>query len=141
MVDEAHRSNYDIDRRLRPQCPRCIAGGLLHRFTGTPIDEKDRSTAEIFGEYIDVYDMTQAIEDGVTVKVFYEPRLARVELPKQARERIDHEFEDATVGSEEEISERLKSKWAKVEAIVGAEKRIKELASDIVTHWEADATC
>lgn len=137
MVDEAHRSNYDLidgfARNVRDALPEASFIG----FTGTPIDEKDRSTAEIFGEYIDVYDMTQAIEDGVTVKVFYEPRLAKVELPDEAKDAIDDEFDDATVGSEEEISERLKSKWAKVEAIVGSDKRIKELASDIVTHWEA----
>lgn len=137
MVDEAHRSNYDVidgfARNIRDALPQASFIG----FTGTPIDEKDRSTAEIFGEYIDVYDMTQAIEDGVTVKVYYEPRLAKVELPDEAKAAIDDEFDDATTGSEEEISERLKSKWAKVEAIVGSERRIKELASDIVTHWEA----
>jgi len=137
MVDEAHRSNYDLidgfARNVRDALPNASFIG----FTGTPIDEKDRSTAEIFGEYIDVYDMTQAIEDGVTVKVFYEARLAKVELPEGARDVIDDEFDNATVGSEEEISERLKSKWAKVEAVVGSEKRIKQLAADIVTHWEA----
>lgn len=137
MVDEAHRSNYDLidgfARNVRDALPEASFIG----FTGTPIEDKDRSTPEIFGEYIDVYDMTQAIEDGVTVKVFYEPRLARVDLPEEAREAIDDEFDDATVGSEEEISERLKTKWARVEAIVGSEKRIKELAADIVTHWEA----
>ncbi|GAA4411352.1 type I restriction endonuclease subunit R [Fodinibacter luteus] len=137
IVDEAHRSNYDVidgfARNVRDALPQASFIG----FTGTPIDERDRSTAEIFGEYIDVYDMTQAIEDGVTVKVFYEARLARVELPEEAREVIDDEFEDATLGAEEEISERLKGKWAKVEAIVGSDKRIKQLAADIVTHWEA----
>ena len=137
MVDEAHRSNYDfIDgfaRNVRDGLPNASFIG----FTGTPIDEKDRSTAEMFGEYIDVYDMTQAIEDGATVKVYYEPRLAKVELPDEAQGEIDDEFDDATSGSEEEISERLKTKWAKVEAIVGSEKRIKELAADIVEHWEA----
>ncbi|MEV0570195.1 type I restriction endonuclease subunit R [Dactylosporangium sp. NPDC050588] len=137
MVDEAHRSNYDVidgfARNVRDALPQASFIG----FTGTPIDERDRSTAEIFGEYIDVYDMTQAIEDGVTVKVFYEPRLARVELPDDAKAEIDDEFDDATVGSEEEIAERLKSKWAKVEAIVGSDKRIKQLAADIVEHWQA----
>jgi type I restriction enzyme, R subunit len=137
MVDEAHRSNYDLidgfARNVRDALPNASFIG----FTGTPIDEKDRSTTEIFGEYIDVYDMTQAIDDGVTVKVFYEPRLARVELPEDAKAEIDDEFDDATNGSEEEISERLKSKWAKVEAIVGSEKRINQLATDIVEHWEA----
>jgi type I restriction enzyme R subunit len=137
VVDEAHRSNYDLidgfARNVRDALPQASFIG----FTGTPIDEKDRSTAAIFGEYIDVYDMTQAIEDGVTVKVYYEPRLAKVELPEEAKEAIDDEFDDATVGSEAEISERLKTKWAKVEAIVGSDKRIKQLAADIVTHWEA----
>ncbi|MFZ1285447.1 MAG: type I restriction endonuclease subunit R [Candidatus Phosphoribacter sp.] len=137
MVDEAHRSNYDVidgfARNIRDALPHASFIG----FTGTPIDEKDRSTAEIFGEYIDVYDMTQAIEDGVTVKVYYEARLAKVELPEDARGQIDDEFDDATTGSEEEISERLKSKWAQIEAIVGSDKRIKQLAADIVEHWEA----
>lgn len=137
MVDEAHRSNYDLidgfARNVRDALPNASFIG----FTGTPIDEKDRSTAEIFGEYVDVYDMTQAIEDGVTVKVFYEARLARVDLPADARDAIDEEFEDATVGSEGEIAETLKTKFSRVEAIVGSEKRLKQLAADLVTHWEA----
>ncbi|WMY80007.1 type I restriction endonuclease subunit R [Citricoccus sp. I39-566] len=136
MVDEAHRSNYDVidgfARNVRDALPNASFIG----FTGTPIDEKDRSTAEIFGEYVDVYDMTQAIEDGVTVKVYYEARLARVELPSEAREEIDDKFDDATVGSEEEIAETLKTKFSRIEAIVGSEKRLKELAADIVEHWE-----
>ena len=137
MVDEAHRSNYDmIDgfaRNVRDALPNASFIG----FTGTPIDEKDRSTPAVFGEYIDVYDMTQAIDDGVTVKVYYEPRLAKVELPESARTAIDDEFDDATTGSEDEIAERLKSKWSRVEAVVGSAKRINQLAQDIVTHWEA----
>lgn len=137
MVDEAHRTNYDLIDGFARNVRDALPSASFIGFTGTPIDEKDRSTAEIFGEYIDVYDMTQAIADGATVKVFYEPRLARVELPEDARDEIDDEFDDATVGSEEEISERLKSKWARVEAIVGSEKRIKQLAADIVVHWEA----
>jgi len=137
MVDEAHRSNYDMIDGFARNVREALPNASFIGFTGTPIDEKDRSTIEVFGEYIDVYDMTQAIEDGVTVKVFYAPRLARVELPEAAREEIDEEFDDATTGSEDEISERLKTKWAKVEAIVGSEKRIKQLAADIVEHWEA----
>ncbi|WAX55109.1 type I restriction endonuclease subunit R [Jatrophihabitans cynanchi] len=137
MVDEAHRSNYDMIDGFARNVREALPNASFIGFTGTPIDEKDRSTIEVFGEYIDVYDMTQAIEDGVTVKVFYEPRLARVELPEDAREEIDEEFDDATTGSEDEISERLKTKWAKIEAIVGSQKRIKQLAADIVEHWEA----
>ena len=137
IVDEAHRSNYDfIDgfaRHLRDALPNATYIG----FTGTPIESKDKSSKKVFGDYIDVYDITQAVEDGVTVKVYYEPRLARIELPQEAVDALDDEFAEATSGSEEEAAERLKSRWAKVEAIVGADKRIKALAQDIVTHWEA----
>ncbi|WJM17149.1 type I restriction endonuclease subunit R [Microbacterium arborescens] len=137
MVDEAHRSNYDIidgfARHLRDALPHASFIG----FTGTPIDERDRSTIEIFGTTIDVYDMTDAQQDGATVKVYYEPRLARIDLPEAAREEIDSEFEDIVEEASEGVGEKLKSKWAKVEAIVGSEKRIAELAADIVEHWEA----
>jgi type I restriction enzyme R subunit len=137
MVDEAHRSNYDfIDgfaRHLRDGLPNATYIG----FTGTPIEAKDKSTRQVFGDYIDVYDLTQAVADGATVKVLYEPRLAKVELPKDALGALDEEFAKATSGTEEEAKERLKSRWAQVEAIVGSDKRIKELASDIVSHWEA----
>lgn len=137
MVDEAHRSNYDfIDgfaRHLRDGLPNATYIG----FTGTPIEAKDKSTRQVFGEYIDVYDLTQAVADGATVKVLYEPRLAKVELPREALGALDEEFASATSGTEEEAKERLKTRWAQVEAIVGSDKRIKELAKDIVTHWEA----
>ncbi|MHB0927383.1 MAG: type I restriction endonuclease subunit R [Candidatus Nanopelagicales bacterium] len=137
MVDEAHRSNYDfVDgfaRHLRDGLPNATFIG----FTGTPIEAKDKSTKQVFGEYIDVYDLTQAVADGATVKVLYEPRLAKVELPKDALCDLDAAFAEATSGSEDEARERLKSRWAKVEAVVGSDKRIHELASDIVTHWEA----
>lgn len=137
MVDEAHRSNYDfIDgfaRHLRDGLPNATYIG----FTGTPIEAKDKSTRQVFGEYIDVYDLTQAVADGATVKVLYEPRLAKVELPREALGTLDDEFAKATSGTEEEAKERLKSRWAQVEAIVGSDKRINELAADIVDHWEA----
>ena len=137
MVDEAHRSNYDfVDgfaRHLRDGLPNATFIG----FTGTPIESTDRSTQQVFGDCIDVYDLTQAVEDGATVKVYYEPRLARVELPKDALGELDEAFATATSGSEEEAKEKLKSRWARVEAIVGSEQRIRELAVDIVQHWEA----
>ena len=136
MVDEAHRSNYDfIDgfaRHLRDGLPNATYIG----FTGTPIESSDKSTKQVFGDYIDVYDLTQAVADGATVKVLYEPRLARVELPKEALGQLDDAFAEATSGSEEEAKERLKTRWAQVEAIVGSEKRLKQLAADVVTHWE-----
>ena len=137
MVDEAHRSNYDfIDgfaRHLRDGLPNASFIG----FTGTPIESKDKSTRQVFGDYIDVYDLTQAVADGATVKVFYEPRLAKVDLPKEVLPQLDAAFADATSGTEDEAKERLKSRWGQIEAVVGADKRVKELAVDIVTHWEA----
>jgi len=137
MVDEAHRSNYDfIDgfaRHLRDGLPNATYIG----FTGTPIESKDKSTRQVFGEYIDVYDLTQAVADGATVKVFYEPRLAKVELPAAALPQLDEAFADATSGTEDEARERLKTRWGQIEAIVGSDKRVKELAADIVKHWEA----
>jgi len=140
MVDEAHRSNYDfVDgfaRHLRDGLPNATFIG----FTGTPIEATDRSTKQVFGDYIDVYDLTQAVEDGATVKVYYEPRLARVELPADALGELDDAFATATSGSEDDAKEKLKSRWAKVEAIVGSEQRIRELAADIVQHWEIRRT-
>jgi type I restriction enzyme R subunit len=136
MVDEAHRSNYDfIDgfaRHLRDGLPNATYIG----FTGTPIESADKSTKQVFGDYIDVYDLTQAVADGATVKVLYEPRLAKVELPKTTLEQLDDAFALATSGSEEEARERLKSRWAQIESIIGSDKRIAELAADIVDHWE-----
>ena len=137
MVDEAHRSNYDfVDgfaRHLRDGLPNATFIG----FTGTPIESVDRSTRAVFGDYIDVYDLTQAIDDGATVKVFYEPRLARVRLTADALAELDDEFADAVSGTEEQAAERMKSRWARVEAVVGSEQRLAELAVDIVQHWEA----
>ena len=137
MVDEAHRSNYDfVDgfaRHLRDGLPNATFIG----FTGTPIEAKDKSTRQVFGDYIDVYDLTQAVQDGATVKVLYEARLAKVEVPAEALQLVDGAFADATSGTEEQISEKLKSRWTQVEAIIGSEKRVAELAADIVTHWEA----
>lgn len=136
IVDEAHRSNYDfIDgfaRHLRDGLPNATFIG----FTGTPIESSDKSTKNVFGDYIDTYDLTQAVEDGATVKVYYEPRLARVELPTDALADLDAAFSDATSGTEEEARDRLKTKWARVEAIVGSEKRVAQLARDLVDHWE-----
>jgi type I restriction enzyme R subunit len=136
LVDEAHRSNYDfVDgfaRHLRDGLPNATYIG----FTGTPIERADRSTRQVFGDYIDIYDLTQAVTDGATVKVYYEPRLAKVELPAEAHQRLDDAFTEATSGTEEEARERLKTRWARVEAIVGSDKRIAELAADIIAHWE-----
>jgi type I restriction enzyme R subunit len=110
MVDEAHRSNYDfVDgfaRHLRDGLPNATYIG----FTGTPIESADKSTRQVFGGYIDVYDLTQAVADGATVKVYYEPRLAKVELPRDVLPKLDDAFALATSGTEEEAKERLKTR-------------------------------
>src|SRR3989344_2205014 len=106
-------------------------------FTGTPIEKSDRSTPAVFGKYVDVYDIGQAVDDGATVRIYYESRLAKLELKPEERPKIDEEFEEATEGEEIEGKDKLKSKWARLEKVVGSPKRIKRIAKDIVNHFEA----
>jgi type I restriction enzyme R subunit len=105
-------------------------------FTGTPIEATDKSTPAVFGDYIDIYDIQRGVEDGATVRIFYEGRLAKIELRKEERPKIDPEFEEVTEGQEQEKKEKLKSKWARLEAMVGTDKRIGLIAKDIVEHFE-----
>lgn len=138
IADEAHRSQYDfVDgfaRHLRDALPNATYIG----FTGTPIDSEDRSTREVFGEYVSVYDLTRAVNDGATVKVYYESRLAKVALPESARKTLDEGVEEL-LESEENETERqnAKSRWARQVAVVGASDRISEVATDLVSHWES----
>jgi len=136
IADEAHRSQYDfIDgfaRHMRDALPNASFIG----FTGTPIERTDKNTQAVFGEYISVYDIQRAVEDGATVPIYYESRLAKLALKPEERPNIDSGFEEATEGEEVEKKERLKTKWAQLEAIVGAESRLKLIAADFVAHWE-----
>jgi type I restriction enzyme R subunit len=136
IADEAHRSQYDfIDgfaRHMRDALPNASFIG----FTGTPIEKADRNTPAVFGNYIDIYDIEKAVHDGATVKIFYESRLAKLELKPEERPKIDPEFEEVTEGEEVEKKEKLKSKWARLEALVGSEKRIRNIAKDIINHFE-----
>ena len=136
IADEAHRSQYDfIDgfaRHIRDALPNATFIG----FTGTPIEKADRSTPAVFGNYVDIYDIQQAIDDKVTVRIYYESRLAKLELKPEEKPHIDEDFEEATEGEEIEHKEKLKSKWARLEKVVGSEKRIQRIADDIVKHWE-----
>ncbi len=136
IADEAHRSQYDfIDgfaRHLRDALPNASFIG----FTGTPIERADASTRAVFGDYISIYDIQRAVQDGTTVPIYYESRLAKLTLNEAQRPRIDAEFEEVTEGEEVERKERLKTKWAQLEAIVGTEKRLRLLAEDIVAHFE-----
>jgi type I restriction enzyme, R subunit len=137
IADEAHRSQYDfIDgfaRHMRDALPRASFIG----FTGTPIEKTDANTRAVFGDYISIYDIQRAVEDKATVPIYYESRLAKLELDPKERPKIDPDFEEATEGEEVERKERLKTKWAALEAVVGAQKRIGLIAEDLVKHWEA----
>jgi type I restriction enzyme R subunit len=136
IADEAHRSQYDfIDgfaRHMRDALPHASFIG----FTGTPIEKTDANTRAVFGDYISVYDIQRAVYDGATVPIYYEGRLAKLALKESERPKIDPEFEEATEGEEVERKEKLKSKWAQLEAVVGSENRIKLIARDLVEHFE-----
>ena len=136
IADEAHRSQYDfIDgfaRHMRDALPNASFIG----FTGTPIELTDKNTRAVFGDYISVYDIQRAVEDRATVPIFYEGRLAKLDLDERERPKIDPNFEEVTEGEEIERKEKLKTKWAQLEKIVGAEKRIRLIAKDIVDHFE-----
>ncbi len=136
IADEAHRSQYDfIDgfaRHMRDALPNASFIG----FTGTPIEVTDKNTRAVFGDYISVYDIQRAVTDGATVPIYYESRLAKLELKASERPRIDPNFEEATEGEEVERKEKLKSKWAQLEAVVGSENRIALIARDLVKHFE-----
>ena len=134
IADEAHRSQYDfVDgfaRHMRDALPNASFVG----FTGTPIELEDANTRAVFGDYISIYDIQRSVEDGATVPIHYESRLARLELDESKKPTIDPDFEEATEGEEIERKERLKTKWAQLEAVVGAENRVKQIAEDIVSH-------
>ena len=149
IADEAHRSQYGFSAKvlnkkdktlitygyakyLRDALPNASFIG----FTGTPIEQSDRSTPAVFGKYVDAYDIEQAVEDGATVRIYYESRLAKLELKPEERPKIDKEFADITEGEELEEKEKLKSKWARTEKVVGSPKRLKKIAQDIVNHFE-----
>ncbi|MFO0754573.1 MAG: HsdR family type I site-specific deoxyribonuclease [Thermodesulfovibrionales bacterium] len=136
IADEAHRSQYDfIDgyaRHMRDALPHASFIG----FTGTPIELQDANTRAVFGDYISVYDIQRAVQDGATVPIYYESRLALLALDEAERPRIDPNFEEATEGEEVERKEKLKTKWAQLEAVVGAEKRLKIVAQDVIEHFE-----
>ena len=136
IADEAHRSQYDfIDgfaRHMRDALPNASFVG----FTGTPIELQDANTRAVFGDYISIYDIQRSVEDGATVPIYYESRLAQLALLERERPKIDPKFEEITEGEEVERREKLKSRWAQLEAVVGAENRLSQIAEDIVAHFE-----
>ena len=147
IADEAHRSQYEFGARYSRERGDLSGGFAQHMrdalpnasyigFTGTPIELDDRSTTAVFGDYISVYDIQRAVADGATVPIYYESRLAKLGLDEEQLPRLDSEFDEATEGEEVEQKEKLKTKWAQLEAIVGTEERVNLIARDLVEHFE-----
>ena len=147
IADEAHRSQYSLNEKIDARTGKVSYGfALLVReslpnatfigFTGTPIDLKDRSTLEVFGNYIDVYDMTQSVEDGATRPVYYESRVINLGLDAEILETIDHEYGQVAEQAEPYAVEKSKRELSKMDAILGAESTIKTLCLDIINHYE-----
>ncbi|WP_336809031.1 type I restriction endonuclease subunit R [Bacillus cereus] len=143
MADEAHRSQYGFSATVTKDNTKygfakyvrdALPNASFIGFTGTPVEASDKNTPAVFGDYIDVYDMSQAVEDGATVKIFYESRVIPLELPEGLS--IDDDYEDITEAQETSVKEKLKSKWSRLEAIAGAGSRVEKMAQDIVHHYE-----
>lgn len=147
MADEAHRSQYGLEAKLDRTTGEWKYGMAKHMrdalpnatfigFTGTPIDMKDKSTIEVFGKYIDIYDMTKAVDDGATVSIYYENRTAKIKLNDDILKKIDEEYA-AIAGDSTEIEiEKSKADLSSIEAVVGSPKRLNMLADDIIAHYE-----
>lgn len=149
IADEAHRSQYGLSAKVKIENGNAaLRYGYAHYlraslpnasfigFTGTPVSQGDHDTVSVFGDYIDVYDMSRSIEDGTTVSLFYESRMASLQLPENMIDSIDEEYEEITSQQEDSQREALKAKWSSMEAIAGAQARLSAIAEDIVAHFE-----
>ncbi|MCX8146094.1 MAG: type I restriction endonuclease subunit R [Azovibrio sp.] len=147
IADEAPRSQYGFKAKVDAKTGEISYGFAKYLrdalpnasfigFTGTPIEADDVNTPAVFGHYIDIYDISRAVEDGATVPIYYESRLARIELDENEKPKIDAEIEAMLEDEEEPARERVKQKWATVEALVGSDKRLAQVAEDIVQHFE-----
>ena len=147
IADEAHRSQYGFQAKVERKTGEIAYGFAKYLrdalpnasfigFSGTPIEKDDVNTPAVFGEYIDIYDINQGVEDGATVPIHYESRLARIELDEDEKPTLDDEVAELTEDEVESEQEKLKRKWANVEAVVGAEKRLRLIARDLVEHFE-----
>jgi type I restriction enzyme R subunit len=137
IADEAHRSQYDFMDGFAKHMRDALPNASFIGFTGTPIENTDKNTQAVFGDYIDIYDIQQAVEDGATVRIYYENRLAKIHLKEDEMVRVDAEFEELTESEEQTDRQKLKSRWARLEAIVGNEHRLELIAQDIVNHFES----
>ena len=136
IADEAHRSQYDLidglARHMRDALPQASFIG----FTGTPIEKTDANTRAVFGDYISIYDIQRAVADKATVPIYYESRIAKLSLNAAELPKLDEEFDEITEGEEQTRKEKLKTKWAAMEALVGDPKRVALVAADLVAHFE-----
>ncbi len=149
LCDEAHRTQYGLEARLIHSGDKAgtfAEGYAMHMrhalpnasflaFTGTPINLKSASTTQVFGDVISIYDVKRAVEDKATVPIYYEGRFAKLSLDADQKPKIDPEFEEITEGEEETAREKLKREWAATEALVGDDKRLQQVAEDLVGHW------
>ena len=136
IADEAHRSQYDFIDGFAAHMRDALPNASFIGFTGTPIEKQDANTRAVFGNYISIYDIQRSVYDRATVPIYYEGQLAKLTLDESERPNVDVEFEEVTEGEELEHKERLKSKWAQLEAVAGTEKRLALIAKDIVRHFE-----
>jgi type I restriction enzyme R subunit len=136
IADEAHRSQYDFIDGFAKHMRDALPNASFIGFTGTPIEKEDRNTQAVFGNYVDVYDIQQAVEDGATVRIYYESRLAKIELSPDDQKILDDRVEEVTEDDELTDRQRRFAKWASKEAVVGSASRLKQVAADIVQHFE-----
>ena len=147
MADEAHRGQYGFSEKVDDKTGKiktgaariirnCLPNATYIGFTGTPISVKDRNTREVFGDYIDIYDMTQAVEDGATRPVYYESRVVKLQLDSATLALIDKEYEIMALNADEEVVEKSKRQVANFEEVLGNENTINSLVDDILKHYE-----
>lgn len=147
MVDEAHRTQYGFDAKITKegdvkyglayQLRQALPNAVYLAFTGTPVELVGANTRTVFGDYIDIYDIAQAVQDGATVPIYYEARVAKIELDEDLADEINEEFDEATEGLDEDEAGGAARKWSKVEALVGAENRLETVVTDILSHFDA----
>lgn len=136
VADEAHRSQYDFIDGFAKYMRDALPNATFIGFTGTPIESTDRNTQAVFGNYVDIYDIQQAVNDKATVPIFYESRLAKVHFEEDEKVTIDEQFEELTEGEELSNRQQMRAKWTRLEAIVGNPNRIEKIANDLVYHFE-----
>jgi len=140
IADEAHRSQYDFIDGFAKHMRDALKNASFIGFSGTPIEKEDKNTQAVFGNYVDIYDIKQAVDDGATVRIYYESRLAKIELASADKKILDEQIEEVTEDDELTDRQRRFARWASKEAVVGSASRLKQVAADIVNHFEQRLT-